>query len=214
MVGFIPTASGGVFDFDRKDNDIGLKDVSVPLSKACRYTGATVGLYSVAHHTVLLYRWLKFAPLVGAKGWRSEKMQLVLEEFRAYKPAEQLAILQQVMAHDMPEAFVCDVARPVKRHLEPYYSVMEQVAYASIANRWRFLPAVLKNFHPIVWAVDNAILVDEITQILTPLRPGIDAKYDYQLEQHGGPLGIVVNSQASTTAEVQFRRSAKRCGYD
>lgn len=221
---WVATATGSVFDFERKDNPIEILDISIPLSKASRYTGATVGNYPVATHTVSLARWLRFAPIKPTAN-RSERAQATLEAFRALAPHEQRSVLRQVVAHDMPEAFVCDVARPVKRYLEPAYSEMESIAYASIANRWPFLPASMKDFHEIVWQVDNFVLVDEIQQILflpTLLRSvsGVErpiagqGAYQYDFETMGGPLGIIIRSQDHRVADISFRRAARSAGFD
>ena len=88
---FILTSSGEVFSFDHiNPKSIEIGDIAHSLSQLCRYTGHTPTFYSVAQHSLLV----------------SEKMP--------GGPPEKLVGL----LHDAAEAYVNDLASPLKTWLE------------------------------------------------------------------------------------------------
>jgi len=95
MEPWIETATGGKFWFDGRDNNINIGDISQALSKMCRFTGHCRFFYSVAEHSV------NVSFLVP--------------------PEQALAAL----LHDASEAYLADIASPVKQLL-PDYKVLEQ----------------------------------------------------------------------------------------
>lgn len=97
----ILTHSGIYFDLlDPQPADVSILDISRALSQLCRYTGHTVTHYSVAEHCV------RMSHLVT--------------------PGRALAAL----LHDAAEAYVGDVARPLKRLLPNYISIEHRVQSA------------------------------------------------------------------------------------
>lgn len=79
-------------------DDICWEDIITPLVRQCRYGNHSQVFYSVAHHLVLGYemaRWLGFRP-----------------EHRRY-----------FLMHDLHEAYVMDVPRPLKAKLKNYDAI-------------------------------------------------------------------------------------------
>ena len=81
--------------------DIEILDVAHALSMLCRYTGHTKQFYSVAQHSVLVSRIVP--PQDAAWG----------------------------LLHDASEAYLCDVARPIKP-----YRLLEQRLMVQVAGRF------------------------------------------------------------------------------
>jgi hypothetical protein len=131
---WIQTHSGRKFDLaSPRAADVDIEDIAHALSNLCRYTGHTNRFYSVAEHSVLCARALP-APL---------------------RLAGQL--------HDATEAYVGDMASPLKALL-PEYKVIEDNVWRAIAERFGLpekLPSEVK-------AVDLALLRAERNALLGP----------------------------------------------
>lgn len=105
---WIETYSGKYFDFlDPKPNQIDIEDVAHGLSNMCRYTGQCLHYYSVAEHSVLT-------------------STLVPKE---------LALV--ALLHDASEAYLADIASPVKQYLSQY-KIIENKIMLAIANKFDF----------------------------------------------------------------------------
>ena len=131
-------ASGRAFyPLDPRPEEIHIEDIAAALSKLCRYGGHCKRFYSVAEHCVLMAH---AAP---------DGMHLA------------------ALLHDASEAYLSDVIRPIKRHLENYERIEAELERV-IAQRFTLefpMPAAVK-------ALDNAILVDERDQaMVTPPQP-------------------------------------------
>lgn len=97
----ILTHSGIYFDLlDPKPADVSILDIARALSHLCRYTGHTRTHYSVAEHCV--------------------RMSHLVTPQRAFA----------ALLHDAAEAYVGDVARPLKRLLPHYISIEHRVQAA------------------------------------------------------------------------------------
>lgn len=97
---YIITYSGVKFDLlNPKPEMVLIKDIAHALSNICRFTGHTQQFYSVAQHSVECSR------LVTSSGYRLESL-----------------------LHDAHEAYIGDVATPLKRLLPDYQKVEERVA--------------------------------------------------------------------------------------
>lgn len=84
-----------VFPLNPQADDIDIEDIAHALSMICRYTGHTRVFYSVAQHATLMT-------------WVCNKTGYTLAERRA------------ALLHDASEAYLCDVARPIKPYLGDY----------------------------------------------------------------------------------------------
>lgn len=98
---WIQTYTGQVFEpLNPKPHSINLEDIAHALSMICRFNGHTKRFYSVAEHCVRM----------------SEEV------------AEGLEI--HALLHDAAEAYVSDVARPIKPLLGPFHNIEEGILQA------------------------------------------------------------------------------------
>jgi 5'-deoxynucleotidase YfbR-like HD superfamily hydrolase len=94
----IKTYSGHIFDYENiKESTIDIEDIARGLSNLCRFTGQTRHFYSVAEHCCILY---DFTKPINKK------------------------LAQFLLIHDAPEAYMNDLASPLKALL-PSYKAME-----------------------------------------------------------------------------------------
>lgn len=134
---FIATASGGRFYFLRPDaKDVHLEDVAHALSHCNRFTGHTIFPYSVAQHSVYV------AMRVAEQGYPLE-------------------IQRQALLHDATEAYLGDVAKPLKSLL-PSYMRLEAEVWSVICQRFQ-IPFEL---HPAVKEADRRMLATEAEQLM------------------------------------------------
>lgn len=105
----IRTFSGKYFDFiNPKPEQICIEDVAHGLSQTCRYAGQFPKFYSVAQHSI----WVCEA--VEHISWR---------------------IALQGLLHDATEAYICDVASPLKKYL-PDYKEIEGGLHMAISEQF------------------------------------------------------------------------------
>lgn len=103
---WIQTYSGVAFDLENpQPYMIRLMDVAHALSQTCRFTGHTSKFYSVAQHSVMV----------------------------SYLSNPQNALVG--LLHDFTEAYLTDLATPVKRLLPEYYN-MEKRIWLAGSGKW------------------------------------------------------------------------------
>lgn len=105
---WIETASGIKFEFlDPKPEQIVIEDIAHALAHQCRFNGHVNKFYSVAEHSI-------------------ECSGLVPDKYKL-----------QALMHDASEAYITDIASPVKQYLSNYKE-LEKVVMDAIANKFGF----------------------------------------------------------------------------
>lgn len=131
--------------FDPKPRDVRLEDIAHHLSRSCRFTGGTREFYSVAQHCVL-----------GARHLQRD---------------HRTAAARYFLLHDGSEAYLSDIARPVKRDPRfAFYRAIEedvqQAVYAAFG---------LIDLEPEAVAhMDRALLRTEQRDLMPAPLPGED----------------------------------------
>lgn len=137
---------------DPKPEDICLEDIAHALSLQCRFNGHTKTFYSVAQHSI------NVATMLGDKSapWG--------------------------LMHDAAEAYVGDVARPIKE-LIPGFSEMEDVVLSVIGKKYGLKFPIPRE----VWEADDRMLMTEKRDFLfvNNLEWGLDAE-PYQMKLQTG----------------------------
>lgn len=144
--GWIQTYTGGAFwPLDPRPEDVRIVDIAHHLSNICRFTGATREFYSVAQHSVLVSMYVE-----------------------RLAPGDDVLALWGLL-HDASEAYLCDVARPVK--ITPAlvdYRIAEQAVMHAVCEHFKlpmFEPALVKD-------VDRRMLRTEQRDLMGDALPG------------------------------------------
>ncbi len=133
---------------DPRPEDIHFEDMKWGLAREARYRGQTKFHYSVAQHSVLVSRAV--AGLATVRGW----------SWREIVEAEKIALL-----HDAPEAWIGDVARPLKRQATMKgYRKVEALWWDCIVERYHLQPT--PEIMELVEEVDGRIVLDEVQVLM------------------------------------------------
>lgn len=158
---------------DPRADEVHIEDIAHHLSNMCRYTGGTSRFYSVAEHSVYV-------------------SQLVPPHLALWG-----------LLHDASEAYLSDIARPVKKYLTDYAPIEDnlmRVIAVRFGLPWPEPPEVKE--------IDNRILLDEKAE----LKPGHPPRPWDNIR--GGPLGIPIHGFSPERARALFRRRfTKLTGY-
>lgn len=135
-----------MFNFiDIDPNEIDIQDIAHSLSMQCRYTGHSKVFYSVAEHSVAV-------------------ADLLLKEYRD----EDLALAG--LLHDAVEAYISDLASPLKQLL-PEYKAIEDALQEAIEHRFKVTMT-----DPRIKMADIQMLSQEASQLL----PSKGETWDWQ----------------------------------
>lgn len=161
---WIRTFTGRKFyPLDPRPREVHLMDIAHALSNICRYTGHCSEFYSVAQHSVLVSHYCD--PVNALWG----------------------------LLHDAAEAYLADVARPVKRDIKGLKEIEERLMRA-IAEKFGLpWPEPLD-----VKLIDTRLLIDEMRRLM-PNPEDCD---------HFGvlPMGIEIEPLSPKAAENLFLR--------
>ena len=137
---YIGTYSGRHFwPLDPWPEEVTLEDITHALSNICRFNGHTNRFYSVAEHS------LNVAWLLKRRG-ASPK------------------IILYGLLHDAAEAYVCDIPRPLKRFLEGYKDIENEVMLAIYGALKLMEPAPYQK--AMIDIADNYILALEAKELM------------------------------------------------
>lgn len=163
--GHIITFTGRMMNpLDPKPSDIDILDIAHALSNCCRFCGHVRSFYSVAQHSVLVSRIV----------------------------APEHALI--ALMHDASEAYLSDIARPIKQQPEfgDVYKAAEERLMLAIGERFGFdwpMP-------PEVHVADEILLRSEQRDLMPP-SPDL-------LSYEGALLGETIRSWGPTWAEFEF----------
>jgi hypothetical protein len=165
---WMQTHSGRAFwPLDPRADEIVIEDIAHGLSMQCRYGGHTLKFYSVAEHCVLM----------------------------ASKAPAGFGLA--TLMHDATEAYLADVIRPLKRHLDNYKAIeaeLERVIAARFGLSFPMPPEVKR--------LDEAIVADEKAQAMAP-APLPWAQWNNDTK----PLGVTLQFWKPKRAEREFLRA-------
>lgn len=113
---------------------IDIEDIAHALSQICRFTGHTSKFYSVAQHSVMVSRYV------------SEKNRL------------------WALLHDAPEAYINDLASPLKRIIKGKYATIEKTIMEGICKKFGLPPREPDEVK--FW--DRALTVNELWSLIDP----------------------------------------------
>lgn len=176
---WIQTYSIGQFwPLDPRPEEVRIVDIGHALSMLCRFTGHVREFYSVAEHSVRVS--------IEAER-RAHAAGLGRDE------AENVA--RWGLPHDASEAYLVDLARPVKRmpEMQPYRSAEA-----------RLMRVIAERFHlagpepEIVREVDSVLLFTEARDLFRSVHP--------EWTWHAEPLSERINPWCPTEAREEFRR--------
>lgn len=129
------------YPLDPRVEDVDIQDIAHALSLKCRYTGHCREFYSIAQHSVLV------AEIVDKFGRRQQTLTALM--------------------HDAAEAYIADVARPVKASILQLKEIEERLEVV-IAEKF----GLIFPFPDAVKTADNIMLATERRDLMgTPPRP-------------------------------------------
>ena len=164
----VQTHSGKYFDYaDPKPDQVNLLDIGQSLARECRYNGQTTTHYSVAQHSVLV-------------------SLLVPKEYALYG-----------LLHDASEAYMRDIATPLKLLL-PNYRKIEDRAQAAIYERFGMDPVLTEDIAFIVKKVDAQVFMAEREQLMP--ADGLDWPGIMNLD----PITLTITEMNAQRAESYF----------
>lgn len=165
---------------DIKPEDIDIDDIAHALSLVNRFTGHTQTAYSVAEHSVRVM-------------WCVQ--DLVVSVFAVRSGRELWRFMLEALLHDASEAYLADIARPIKMlpEMEPYRKLEKGVEKAISAKYGLPFP-----MSPIVKRADEILLCTEARDLMTL------GTLDWILRE--APLSGTINPWSADLAEHRFHQ--------
>jgi 5'-deoxynucleotidase YfbR-like HD superfamily hydrolase len=167
---------------DPRADEVTFDDVCIGLARASRYRGQTREYYSVAEHSVIVSLF-------------AEK----LARERSFTTWGVKEIARAALLHDASEAYIGDVARPLKNH-------RSMKGYKKVEKLWE--KVIAEHFHlvdipggeELIKEVDNRIVLDEVEALF--LDPDMWFRYGrYRAFQ---PLGAQIAALSWQHAAAAF----------
>ncbi|MBO5715017.1 MAG: phosphohydrolase [Clostridia bacterium] len=125
------------YPLNPKTEDIDIVDIAHALSLLCRANGHFKHFYSVGLHSI------NCAYEAIARGYSQN-------------------VVLGCLLHDGSEAYLADITRPVKKHLQKYLEV-EDVLQNKIFEKW--VPSLIDEERKLVFEIDDAILYYEFVEL-------------------------------------------------
>lgn len=126
------------YPLDPIREDIDIEDISHALSLLCRANGHFKNFYSVGLHSI------NCAREAIARGYSDR-------------------VVLGCLLHDGSEAYLADITRPVKKHLDRYLEI-EAVLQNEIFDKWIY-PSLTEDEKKLVFDIDDAILYYEFINL-------------------------------------------------
>lgn len=164
--------------------DLNWDDIATGLSNLCRYTGQVRDFYSVAQHSILV-----------------SQRALALAMRQRLSLAQCMYVAQWGLIHDAAEAYMADIARPVKH--QPFmagYRIVEQQLQSMIAVWSGLGPAEPE----MVKQADMDVYATEVRDLKQPKHP------DWIVE--GEPMMLPIVPMDPKPARLAFLRLAGALG--
>ena len=125
------------YPLDPKSEDICIEDIAHALSLLCRANGHFKHFYSVGLHSI------NCAKEAIARGYSDR-------------------VILGCLLHDGSEAYLADITRPVKKHLQKYLEI-EDALQGKIFEKW--IPSLTPEEKKQIFEIDDAILYYEFTNL-------------------------------------------------
>lgn len=172
IVDYISTYNGNNYHFfDPKPEEICIDDIARALSMNCRYSGHVKHFYSVAEHSCHLH-------------------DIALEQTGDYEEAF------CALMHDASEAYLTDIARPIKGHLDEY-KPLERISERAIQLKFNCQPMT-----QLVKHLDTHVVGEEARQLFkTP--PDWCNDYDF--------IPVTVKGWSPERAAIEFKERFAVC---
>jgi uncharacterized protein len=126
---------------------VNLEDIAHSLGMLCRYNGHCKTFYSVAEHSVNVWRYVR-------------------DHTRDWDRSQSFAAQRTALMHDAAEAYIGDIPTPLKRWLGPAVKGLEKMVMEAVEEKYGLIP---EHQFPIVKKADMTVLSSEATQLFDPL---------------------------------------------
>ena len=162
---WITTFNGHQFwPLNPRTEDLDIQDIAHALSNICRFTGHTRHFYSVAQHSVLASEWCN------------------------------PDIARWCLMHDAAEAYINDIAKPVKRCLD-IVNEAETVILKLVSEVWGLL-----------WPMPEYVKTIDLRMLATERRDVVphSFKHAWHSTENTTPYPEIIEPWPSLTAEAKF----------